>query len=58
MSDKLATYTFLPWLKQGIANKINTPVGDALRPTIDVELKDYSSPGRWRNGRSNCQSTD
>lgn len=38
MNDEIAVYTFLPWLKQGIANKINAPVGDAIRATVNVDL--------------------
>ncbi|MFZ1789187.1 MAG: hypothetical protein WAT92_12770 [Saprospiraceae bacterium] len=34
--NKLATYTFLPWLRQGIANQINNQTGN--RATIPVEL--------------------
>ncbi len=39
MSDQIATYTFLPWLRQGIANQLNAPAGNAIRATIDLDLK-------------------
>ena len=42
MSDSIATYTFLPWLRQGIANNITATDGDpsvALRADINVSLK-------------------
>lgn len=41
MSQPVATYSFLPWLRQGIANKIAADDHDAsvkLRASIDVEL--------------------
>ncbi|MCB0705591.1 MAG: hypothetical protein KDC34_09795 [Saprospiraceae bacterium] len=38
MSDKLATYTFLPWLRQGIVNELNTPGAGETRATVDVNL--------------------
>lgn len=41
MSDTIATYTFLPWLRQGIANKITAGDMDTsvkLRATINVGL--------------------
>ncbi len=41
MSDVLSTYTFLPWLRQGIANKVTAADLDAgvkLRATINVQL--------------------
>lgn len=39
MSDTISTYTFLPWLRQGIANKISTGGSSAGRATIPVSLK-------------------
>lgn len=41
MSTPLATYSFLPWLRQGIANNISQPDGDVsvkLRASIPIEL--------------------
>lgn len=37
MSDPIATYSFLPWLRQGIANNINAT--DGVRATIPVKLE-------------------
>ncbi len=34
--SELATYTFLPWLRQGIANQISNQIGN--RATIPIEL--------------------
>jgi hypothetical protein len=42
MSDPIATYSFLPWLRQGIANNITAKDGDTnvkLRATIPVTLE-------------------
>lgn len=42
MSDSLATYSFLPWLRQGIANNILNGDNDnsvKLRASISVQLK-------------------
>ncbi|OUL36551.1 hypothetical protein [Nostoc sp. 106C] len=42
MSDPIATYSFLPWLRQGIANYITAKDGDPnvkLRATIPVTLE-------------------
>ena len=36
MSDDIGTYTFLPWLRQGIANQISGQAG--IRATIPVDL--------------------
>ena len=36
MNDQLATYTFLPWLRQGIANQVSGHSGN--RATIPIEL--------------------
>ncbi|HTM25365.1 MAG TPA: hypothetical protein VL225_09240 [Vicinamibacterales bacterium] len=41
MSDPLATYTFLPWVRQGLSNSITqdeTAANAALRASIDVHL--------------------
>ncbi len=45
MNDKIATYTFLPWLRQGIASQINTedtlgePSGLVERAEVTVSLR-------------------
>jgi hypothetical protein len=42
MSDTIATYTFLPWLRQGVANKITSADLDTsvkVRATINVGVK-------------------
>lgn len=39
MSDNLATYSFLPWLRRGIANKITGNASVGARATIPVKLK-------------------
>jgi hypothetical protein len=41
MSDEIGTYSFLPWLRQGVANRITSADRDAsvkLRATIHIEL--------------------
>jgi hypothetical protein len=39
----IARYTFLPWLRRGIANQIRTPAGaGASRATVPVELTAFS----------------
>lgn len=41
MSDEIGTYSFLPWLRQGVANRITSADGDAsvkLRATIHIDL--------------------
>ena len=41
MSKTIATYSFLPWLRMGVANKITTAQNDAsvkLRATVKVEI--------------------
>jgi len=41
MSHPIATYSFLPWLRQGLANNITAADGDAgvqVRAAIDIEL--------------------
>ena len=35
--SELTTYTFLPWLRQGVANQITSSEG--IRPTIPIELR-------------------
>ena len=37
MSDPIGTYTFLPWIRQGVANRISAPA-TAQRATIDVSI--------------------
>ncbi len=39
MSDEIATYSFLPWLRQGIANKIVSGASSGARATIPVKVK-------------------
>lgn len=39
MSDNIATYSFLPWLRQGIANRITSGESSGPRATIAVNLK-------------------
>src|SRR5688572_29433050 len=42
MTDTIATYSFLPWLRQGVANKIDAPDLDTtvkLRTAINVSLQ-------------------
>ena len=41
--DLLGTYSFLPWLRQGVANAINGPAAGP-RATIDVELQLSGTP--------------
>ncbi len=41
MSDIISTYTFLPWIRHGIANKVTATDMDTyikLRPTINIKL--------------------
>jgi len=38
MSDPIGTYTFLPWVRRGVANRIGA-AGTAMRSTIDVSLE-------------------
>ena len=48
MNGEIGTYTFLPWLRQGIANKIASADGDAsvqVRASIDVSLDLKGSGG-------------
>ncbi|MEX0328941.1 MAG: hypothetical protein AB3N07_09485 [Ruegeria sp.] len=47
MSDTIGTYSFLPWLRLGIANSITAADGDAsvtLRATIPVDLEITGKP--------------
>lgn len=37
MSDPVGTYTFLPWVRQGLANRIGAVT--TMRPSIDVTLE-------------------
>lgn len=40
MSDPIGTYTFLPWLRQGVANRINAPATAqraAIHVSVDIE---------------------
>ena len=41
MSDKLNTYSFLPWVREGIANRIGTnpAAADKLRATFELKIK-------------------
>ena len=44
----LPTYSFLPWLRQGMANTITSPYGDAgvkTRATVQVSLQLLSGFG-------------
>ena len=43
LNDLLGTYSFLPWLRQGIANAITTPA-TGLRAAIHVELQLSGTP--------------
>lgn len=38
MSKKIATYSFLPWLRQGIANKITGSSGARVEVSVQLEL--------------------
>jgi hypothetical protein len=42
--DLLATYSFLPWLRQGVANAIAAPPAAGERATIHVELQITGNP--------------
>jgi hypothetical protein len=39
MSDTIATYSFLPWLRVGIANQITAGASDAGRAVMSVQLQ-------------------
>jgi hypothetical protein len=42
MSQSLATYSFLPWLRQGLANQIETPdfaAGVKIRAEVSIQLE-------------------
>src|SRR5215467_13311634 len=43
-NDLLGTYSFLPWLRQGLANAITAPPAAGLRATIKVELQLSGTP--------------
>ncbi|MBE0640345.1 MAG: hypothetical protein IH598_17670 [Bacteroidales bacterium] len=45
MSDEIATYTFLPWLRQGIATLIKQRVGDRAEATIKIKLSGLKKDG-------------
>ncbi|WP_421796712.1 hypothetical protein [Haliscomenobacter sp.] len=52
MSQPLANYTFLPWLRQGIAGKITAAHGDTnvkLRAEVNVALEITSNAGGKKN---------
>lgn len=52
MSDVLSTYTFLPWLRQGIANKITAQDLDPavkVRATVNVKLDIVGTPVEGEN---------
>lgn len=38
MSEVIGTYSFLPWLRRGIANSIQAPAAGAARATVQVSL--------------------
>lgn len=42
--DLLGTYSFLPWLRQGVANAITAPPPTGVRAEIHVELKLVANP--------------
>ena len=47
MSDIISTYTFLPWIRHGIANKVTAADMDTsvtLRPTVNIELDIIGTP--------------
>ncbi|HET8772913.1 MAG TPA: hypothetical protein VFP80_03950 [Thermoanaerobaculia bacterium] len=39
MSDTIATYSFLPWLRQGLANKIEANASENGRAVVKVDLQ-------------------
>lgn len=39
MAENNSKYTFLPWLRQGIANQINSPEDGSIRASIDVKFR-------------------
>ncbi len=43
-NDLLGTYSFLPWLRQGLANAITAPPASGPRATIHVELQLAGTP--------------
>ena len=40
-----ATYSFAPWMRRGLANKIAAAPTTGLRPTVGVELKAHPNDG-------------
>lgn len=42
--SEIATYTFLPWMRQGIANEFQSPIEGDLRAKIEINIaiKDHS----------------
>jgi len=43
--NKLATYTFLPWLRQGIANQISAQIGSRAVIPIDINISGIKVDG-------------
>lgn len=39
MSDTIGSYSFFPWLRVGLANRLSVPAAGALRATIPVTLR-------------------
>jgi hypothetical protein len=39
MSDQIGSYTFLPWLRVGLANRLASPAAGQLRATVPVTLR-------------------
>ena len=54
MSDPIGTYTFLPWLRLGVANRIDTAAGD---PAVTLRASDQGV-ARHRGGASGGGRTD
>ncbi len=44
MSNPIGTYSFLPWLRQGIANKIGKTMSNQNRATVPISLKLKGDP--------------
>jgi hypothetical protein len=46
VSDTIGSYSFLPWMRVGLANRLNAPAAGALRATITVTLRlEGDTPG-------------